>query len=302
MSCRHRARLAAVALVFAVLPVVRGTEAGAQDATGLRLVRQTVEVRPGEAFEIVVTTVIINFFLTHRGSGVSLESNIPLRWFWVGALNYGITCLQCAFQVTPTFQQVIHFTDWVVGHAHMVMFGVFSFWIFGMIEHLWPKLVGREWWSERLRRWAFWPTAIGLGSLWFALHLLLVVRAVHRVEIPRYLGNLEFRETVRRQALMLLAAGLGLLFGTLAGYGASDSWRSLLLWLAGGVRYGLADPALGRDLGFYVADLPALSWLQGFAVRLAVIGFATTALFLVLLLASRGLTATDHVDGARDEP
>ena len=31
-----------------------------------------------------------------------------------------------------------------------------------------------------------------------------------------------------------------------------------------------------------------------------VIGFATTALFLVVLLASRGLTGNDHVDGRND--
>ena len=41
---------------------------------------------------------------------------------------------------------------------------------------------------------------------------------------------------------------------------------------------------------------------QSLVLTAIVIGFATTALFLVLLLASRGLTATDHVDGARDEP
>jgi cytochrome c oxidase cbb3-type subunit 1 len=121
------------------------------------------------AIEIVVTTVIINFFMTWRGSEGALRLNMPIRWFWVGALNYFITCLQCAFQVTLTFQQVIHFTDWVVGHAHMVMFGVFSFWIFGMIEHLWPKLTGREWWSEGLRRWAFWTTTLGLGSMFLVL-------------------------------------------------------------------------------------------------------------------------------------
>lgn len=121
------------------------------------------------AVEIVVTTVIINFFMTWKGSDGSLRTSIPLRWFWIGALNYFITCLQCAFQVTLTFQQVIHFTDWVVGHAHMVMFGVFSFWIFGMIEHLWPKLVGQEWWSEGLRRWAFWLIALGLGSMFLTL-------------------------------------------------------------------------------------------------------------------------------------
>ncbi len=121
------------------------------------------------AIEIVVTTVIINFFMTWRGSEGTLKRSMAIRWFWVGALNYAITCLQCAFQVTLTFQQVIHFTDWVVGHAHMVMFGVFSFWIFGMIEHLWPKLTGNEWWSSALRRWAFWLITLGLGTMFLVL-------------------------------------------------------------------------------------------------------------------------------------
>ena len=122
------------------------------------------------AIEIVVTTVIINFFMTWRSAkNGSLENNIALRWFWLGALNYFITCTQCAFQVTLTFQQVIHFTDWVVGHALLVMFGVFSFWIFGMVEHLWPKLTGHEWWSASLRRWSFWLTAIGLGMMFLTL-------------------------------------------------------------------------------------------------------------------------------------
>ncbi len=121
------------------------------------------------AVEIVVTTVIINFFMTWKGSEGSLQRSIPIRWFWLGALNYLITCLQCAFQVTLTFQQVIHFTDWVVGHAHLVMFGVFSFWIFGMIEHLWPKLTGHEWRFAGLRRWSFWLTAAGLWVMFLTL-------------------------------------------------------------------------------------------------------------------------------------
>ena len=33
-----------------------------------------------------------------------------------------------------------------------------------------------------------------------------------------------------------------------------------------------------------------------------VISFATTALFLVVLIAARGLTGTDHVDGTEREP
>ena len=37
---------------------------------------------------------------------------------------------------------------------------------------------------------------------------------------------------------------------------------------------------------------------QALVLTAIVIGFAMTALFLVVLLASRGTTGTDHVDGA----
>lgn len=41
---------------------------------------------------------------------------------------------------------------------------------------------------------------------------------------------------------------------------------------------------------------------QALVLTAIVISFATTALFLVVLLASRGLTGTDHVDGRESEP
>ena len=41
---------------------------------------------------------------------------------------------------------------------------------------------------------------------------------------------------------------------------------------------------------------------QAMVLTAIVISFATTALFLVVLLASRGLTGTDHVDGRESEP
>lgn len=114
------------------------------------------------AVEIVVTSVVVNFFMSLRGRGDLLRTNMPIRWFYLGMINYFTTCLQCAFQVTLTFQEIIHFTDWVVGHAHLVMFGVFGFWIQGMIMHLWPRLTGKDWWSSKLQGIHFWLVAVGL--------------------------------------------------------------------------------------------------------------------------------------------
>lgn len=113
------------------------------------------------AVEFVVTTVIVNFFVSIWGMSGVLKHDIPLRWFYVGMVNYFITCLQCAFQTTLTFQKLIHFTDWVVGHAHFVMFGVFGFWMLGIMTHLIPKLLRTPWYSTKLCEWHFWLSAAG---------------------------------------------------------------------------------------------------------------------------------------------
>ncbi len=54
----------------------------------------------------------------------------------------------------------------------------------------------------------------------------------------------------------------------------------------------ILDPGAGSDAGNYADPLP-----QGLVLTAIVIGFAMTALYLVLLLAARGLAGTDHVDG-----
>ncbi len=121
------------------------------------------------AVEVVVTTVIVNFFATIRGRGDMLRSNLPIRWFFTGMVLYFITCLQCAYQTTLSAQKIIHFTDWVVGHAHLVMFGVFSFWLFGMITHLWPKLYGCDWYAPKWNHWSYWLSTIGLVVMFITL-------------------------------------------------------------------------------------------------------------------------------------
>ena len=58
----------------------------------------------------------------------------------------------------------------------------------------------------------------------------------------------------------------------------------------------IVKPGLSPDLFNYTDPLP-----QSLVLTAIVIGFATTALFLVVLLALRGLSGSDHVDGKADE-
>ena len=58
----------------------------------------------------------------------------------------------------------------------------------------------------------------------------------------------------------------------------------------------ILDPRVTPDPAAFADPLP-----QALVLTAIVIAFATTALFLVLLLAARGLTGTDHVDGREPE-
>jgi multicomponent K+:H+ antiporter subunit C len=70
---------------------------------------------------------------------------------------------------------------------------------------------------------------------------------------------------------------------------------NLFIFSMGRLRTGAApvlDPSGAVDPASYADPIP-----QSLVLTAIVIGFATTALLLVVLLASRGLTGSDHVDG-----
>ncbi len=74
---------------------------------------------------------------------------------------------------------------------------------------------------------------------------------------------------------------------------------NLFIFSTGGLRTGAAPilaPGTSGSLDLYADPVP-----QALVLTAIVISFATTALFLVVLLAARGLTGTDHVDGRENE-
>lgn len=74
---------------------------------------------------------------------------------------------------------------------------------------------------------------------------------------------------------------------------------NLFIVVMGWVRGGLApfvQAGVAPDPARFADPLP-----QALVLTAIVIAFATTALLLVVLLAARGLTGTDHVDGQEEE-
>lgn len=102
---------------------------------------------------------------------------------------------------------------------------------------------------------------------------------------------------------VLIASGVWLLFRprtfqVVIGLSLISYGINLFIFSVGGARIGappVLDPAV-RDVAAYADPVP-----QALVLTAIVINFAMTALFLVVLLASRGLTGTDHVDGQEPE-
>ena len=102
---------------------------------------------------------------------------------------------------------------------------------------------------------------------------------------------------------ILTASGVWLLlrprtFQVIIGLSLLSHAVNLFIFGMGRLRIG-APPVLESteavNPALYTDPLP-----QALVLTAIVISFAMTALFLVVLLASRGLTGTDHVDGRED--
>ncbi|HEX5389381.1 MAG TPA: Na+/H+ antiporter subunit C [Burkholderiaceae bacterium] len=104
---------------------------------------------------------------------------------------------------------------------------------------------------------------------------------------------------------VMAGAGVWLLlrprtFQVLIGLSLLSYAINLFIFSVGSLSIGqepIVKPGLPADLLNYSDPLP-----QSLVLTAIVIGFATTALFLVVLLALRGLSGGDHVDGEEEQP
>jgi cytochrome c oxidase cbb3-type subunit 1 len=165
------------------------------------------------AIEIMVVTVFINFFMTLRGREIAPVVNMPIRWFYTGMVFYVITCIQCAVHVQFWAQEFVHFTDWVVGHAHLIMFGTFGFWLIGITTDLWPRVLGKSRWKyPTLHEATFWMCTIGLASMFISLTSAGLVEGFLWKSLAPWEASLE---SVRLIWMLRTATGLLMYAGVL---------------------------------------------------------------------------------------
>ncbi|MCB9610492.1 MAG: cbb3-type cytochrome c oxidase subunit I [Polyangiaceae bacterium] len=118
---------------------------------------------------IPVATVAYNQHMTMRGHFHLLRTSPALRFVVFGGMSYFVVSVQGSFEALRGMSEVVHFTQYTVGHAHLGMYGFFSMIMFGAYYFVLPRLTGREWPSPALIQVHFWCSAIGIGVYFVAL-------------------------------------------------------------------------------------------------------------------------------------
>lgn len=114
---------------------------------------------------IPVWTVLQNFFGTMIGRWQSFGTNLTAKYMILGSLMYLIGCLQGSLEALRSIQEPTHFTDFVISHSHLTVFGTFVVWAIGGTVYVWPKLFNREIWSFKLANWSFWLITFGISIM-----------------------------------------------------------------------------------------------------------------------------------------
>lgn len=131
---------------------------------------ETIAIVTSMMLIIPVWTVLVNFFGTVKGRWDSFGRNLPAKFLMMGAIMYLAGCFQGSVEALRMIQQPTHFTDFVISHSHLTVFGTFVVWAIGGSVYAWPRLCGKtELWSWTLGNWSFWLITVGISIMGLGL-------------------------------------------------------------------------------------------------------------------------------------
>ena len=116
---------------------------------------------------IPVLAVAVNQHMTVLGSFRALRHSPTLRFIVLGTMMYTLASVQGSLESLRSVNTVTHFTHYTVAHAHLGLYGFFSFVMFGAIYFVMPRVTAWEWPYPKLISLHFWLVTIG-----FAVYLV----------------------------------------------------------------------------------------------------------------------------------
>lgn len=132
---------------------------------------KTIATVASIALFIPVLTFLTNIWMTMRGNWGRVYASLPLKYIIVGTVFYFVTCVQGPFQAIQSFNRLVHFTNWIVGHAHLALLGTFTLWAMGAIYYIVPVTLKRKIYSSGLAEIQFWLVTGGFLLIMISLQI-----------------------------------------------------------------------------------------------------------------------------------
>jgi cbb3-type cytochrome c oxidase subunit I len=155
---------------------------------------------------VPVMTVLVNLWLTMKDRLGFLISDIGGKFVLAGTVWYLLTCLQGPLQSLPYIQRLTHFTNWVIAHAHMGVFGFSGTIAFGAIYFILPRITGKPIYSKRLADLQYWLFLIGMIGFFTVLTTAGLIQGNGWLN-----GETVYRILPQIHLYMILRASLGIL-------------------------------------------------------------------------------------------
>jgi cytochrome c oxidase cbb3-type subunit 1/cytochrome c oxidase cbb3-type subunit I/II len=130
---------------------------------------KTVSTIDSVAMVLPVATVLVNLWLTMRGSLKHFADNWPGKLIFTGSIWYLITCVQGPLQSLPSVQRHTHFSNWVIGHAHIAVLGFAGFTALGALWYVLPLVAKRKVYSPALIGLQYWLALVGVAGFFVVL-------------------------------------------------------------------------------------------------------------------------------------
>lgn len=129
---------------------------------------ETIAIAASFMLIIPVAAVLVNFFGTLTGRWHTFQDNFTVKLLVVGTLFYFLGSIQGSFEALRGLNRPTHFTDFVIAHSHLTVFGGYIVFALAACYHVWPKITGKGF-SEYIARWSTWLIIVGITTMGLGL-------------------------------------------------------------------------------------------------------------------------------------
>ena len=165
---------------------------------------KTISIVDSVAMVIPVMIVLINLWYTIKGKLGEIHADIGAKFVLTGTLYYFFVNIQGSMMALPHVQRITHFNNWVVGHAHIGVFGFAGITALGGLYFILPKITGKPLYSRFLADVQYWLVLIGVTGFAVVLTVVGLIQGN-----SWYNGEALYRTLPMIQPYYILRASLG---------------------------------------------------------------------------------------------